>query len=124
MTWPPLEPTHLSRPPALGSSGDTKSLGPLLVEIPAHVQNEVVIAAATETPRGERACAVSAHVAEGHGSGLIRHTHFRLCELLHTRSGDLRANHKGQMSNLGRNLLIAIITAVICGILLYAAIRY
>ena len=29
-----------------------------------------------------------------------------------------------QMSNLGRNLLIAIITAVICGILLYAAIRY
>ena len=68
--------------------------------------------------------AVGAHVGEGHWSGLIRHTYFRLCELLHTRSGDLRANHKGQMSNLGRNLLIAIITAVICGILLYAAIRY
>jgi hypothetical protein len=29
-----------------------------------------------------------------------------------------------RVSNLGRNLLIAIITAVICGILLYAAIRY
>ena len=29
-----------------------------------------------------------------------------------------------QMSNPGRNLLIAIITAVICGILFYAAIRY
>jgi hypothetical protein len=83
-----------------------------------------VIAAATETPRAKRSHATGAHVAEGHGSGLIRHTHFRLCELLHTRSGDLRANHKGQMSNLGRNLLIAIITAVICGILLYAAIRY
>ena len=26
MVWPPLEPTHPPRPPALGSSGDTKSL--------------------------------------------------------------------------------------------------
>jgi hypothetical protein len=67
--------------------------------------------------------AVGAHVAEGHGGGLIRHTYFRLCELLHTKSGDLRAHHKIQMSNLGRNLLIAIVTAVICEILLYAAIR-
>jgi hypothetical protein len=66
MAWPPLEPTHPPRPPALGSSGDTKSLGPLLVEIPAHVQNEMVIAAATEAPRGERSHAVGAHVAEGH----------------------------------------------------------
>jgi hypothetical protein len=66
MTWPLLEPTHLSRPPALGSSGDTKSLGPLLVEIPAHVQNEVVITAATEAPRGKRSHAVGAHVADGH----------------------------------------------------------
>jgi hypothetical protein len=71
MTWPPLEPTHLSRPPALGSSGDTKSLGPLLVEIPAHVQNEVVIAAATETPRGELSHAAGAHVAEGHGADYL-----------------------------------------------------
>jgi hypothetical protein len=68
--------------------------------------------------------AVGAHVAEGHRSGLMRHTYFRLCDPLHTRSDDFRTNHKGQMSNLGRNLLIAIITAVICGILLYAAIRY
>jgi hypothetical protein len=58
------------------------------------------------------------------GAGLYGVLNFRLCELLHTRSGNLRANHKGQMSDLGRNLLIAIITAVICGILLYAAIRY
>src|SRR5450759_3080321 len=35
------------------------------------------------------------HVAEGHRSGLIRHTYFRLCALLHTRSGALRANHLG-----------------------------
>jgi hypothetical protein len=58
------------------------------------------------------------------GAGLYGVLNFRLCELLHTRSDDFRTNHKGQMSNLGRNLLIAIITAVICGILLYAAIRY
>src|SRR5450759_474252 len=43
----------------------------------------------------QRAHAVSAHVAEGHGGGLIRILIFRLCELLHTRSGDLRANHLG-----------------------------
>jgi hypothetical protein len=37
MAWPPLEHTHPPRPPALGSSGDTKSLGPLLVGINTHV---------------------------------------------------------------------------------------
>jgi hypothetical protein len=39
-------------------------------------------------------------------------------------SGERRSYRECQMSNPGRNLLIAIITAVICGILLYAAIRY
>ena len=37
------------------------------VGISAHVENPVVITAATKTPRGERAHAVGAHVAEGHG---------------------------------------------------------
>src|ERR1019366_5178147 len=65
MAWPPLEPTHPPRPPALGSSGDTKSLGPLLVEIPALVQNKMVIAAATEAPRGHAAvCDVSSPDAD------------------------------------------------------------
>jgi hypothetical protein len=36
-------------------------------ELHAHVENPIVIAAATETPRGERSHAVGAHVAEGHG---------------------------------------------------------
>jgi hypothetical protein len=49
MASPPLEPTHPPRPPALGSSGDTKSLGPLLVGITAHIENPKVIAAPTQT---------------------------------------------------------------------------
>jgi transposase InsO family protein len=36
-------------------------------ELHAHVEDSKVIAAATETPRSERAHAVGAHVAEGHG---------------------------------------------------------
>jgi hypothetical protein len=44
-------------------------------------------------------------------------------ELAHTADAR-RFVTNGKMSNLGRNLLITIITAVICGILLYAAIRY
>lgn len=34
----------------------------------AHTQNEVVIVAATEAPRGERAHALGANVAEGYPS--------------------------------------------------------
>jgi hypothetical protein len=68
MAWPLLEPSRpTALPPVLGSSSDTKSLGPLLVGIIAHVQIRIVITAATETTRGERAHAVGAHVAEGHG---------------------------------------------------------
>jgi hypothetical protein len=37
-----------------------------VVGITAHVEDPKVIAAATETPRGERSLAVRAHVAEGH----------------------------------------------------------
>ena len=57
-------------PPVLGSSGDTKSLGPLLVGITAHVEYPMVIAAATEAPRGERSHTVGAHVADGHWQAL------------------------------------------------------
>src|ERR1035437_10373168 len=53
-------------PPVLGSSRDTKSSGPVLVRIRAHVENPMVIGAATEPPRGERSHAVGAHVGEGH----------------------------------------------------------
>ena len=54
MAWPLLEPSRPpALPPVLGSSSDTKSLGPLLVGIIAHVQIRIVITAATETPRGE-----------------------------------------------------------------------
>jgi len=67
MAWPLLEPSRPpALPPVLGSSSDTKSLGPLLVGIIAHVQIRIVITAATETPHGESAHAVRAHVAEGH----------------------------------------------------------
>jgi hypothetical protein len=31
----------------------------------------IVIAPATETPRGERACAIGLHVAEGHGGWVL-----------------------------------------------------
>jgi hypothetical protein len=34
----------------------------------AHVDSVLVIAAATEAPRGKGSHAVAAHVAEGHGS--------------------------------------------------------
>src|ERR1039457_4554711 len=68
MAWPLLEPSRPpALPPVLGSSSDTKSLGPLLVGIIAHIQIRIVITAATETPRGEHSHAVLAHVAEGHG---------------------------------------------------------
>jgi hypothetical protein len=60
-------------PPVLGSSGDTKSSGPLLVGIITHVENPMVIAAATETPRRERSHAVGVHVAEGHWVGGLLH---------------------------------------------------
>jgi hypothetical protein len=46
--------------------------GRLADEVTADVESPMVIAAATETPSGERAHAVGAHVAEGHGSGLNR----------------------------------------------------
>src|ERR1039458_151333 len=68
MAWPLLEPSRPpALPPVLGSSSDTKSLGLLLVGIIAHVQIRIVITAANETPRGEHAHAIGAHVAEGHG---------------------------------------------------------
>jgi transposase len=68
MAWPLLEPSrpHTPHPPVLGSSSDTKSLGPLLVGIIAHVQIRIVITTATETPRGQHSHAVRAHVSEGH----------------------------------------------------------
>ena len=48
----------------------------------AHVDSVLVIAAATETPRGERSNAVGAHVAEGHKPYLKfiwRDVIFQLC---------------------------------------------
>ena len=41
------------------------------VWIIARVENPIVIAAATETPRSEGAHAIRAHVGEGHGRGRI-----------------------------------------------------
>jgi len=70
-----------------------RSLGPNrhrhIVGITAHVENPMVIAAATEAPSGERPHAVGAHVAEGHGrlalvGGLTRyHAPYATSRVLH-----------------------------------------